>query len=564
MTGKVVRYLQDNGAEVKQGEPYVEVEAMKMIMPIKASESGKIIHNLSPGSVIAAGDLLASLELKDPSKVKKITAFTGKLKIAPSDIAASADPIKTILAGYSGDPDAAVANAFAGADLATATALLTDTLTEYVRVEKLFAGKIRDDVVRELTKANADNLEIVIAENLAHMKLKQRTSLVMAMLRELETFPDRFGTFVPTELMPLLQDLASMKDKSYGEVSLAADSIIRMSKVPSFDSRVAELRSQLLDKDTDYVKLSKSPTLSAGVDLLTYLFADKDEAVQKAAIEVYVRRVYRAHRVLDLNVGKKNGRLACSFNFQSADVSQSEAPIRQGVLEVVESLKNLKKDLPRILDDLSEVIGGKPATTEAGPLNTVHLAVSDASITVDDVSAVLTANKAKLDLLGVNTVNILLPNDKKDPSYFAFSQSECYEEDPLRRNMRPTFHYLLELGRLSANFDLERIPAIGRNAQVYIGSEKSERPQRGGPPQVLFVRAISHSVGLMTESGARKALQQGLDELERAQANSKVNMQSSSRIYLHSLHELEGLSTTELADKFKEIADELSNLRIVG
>ena len=38
VTGKVVRYLQEPGAQVEAGEPYVEVEAMKMIMPLKASE----------------------------------------------------------------------------------------------------------------------------------------------------------------------------------------------------------------------------------------------------------------------------------------------------------------------------------------------------------------------------------------------------------------------------------------------------------------------------------------------------------------------------------------------
>ena len=52
---------------------------MKMIMPIKATESGKITQNLSPGSVINAGDLLATLELKDPSKVKKILPFERNL-----------------------------------------------------------------------------------------------------------------------------------------------------------------------------------------------------------------------------------------------------------------------------------------------------------------------------------------------------------------------------------------------------------------------------------------------------------------------------------------------------
>ena len=34
-----------------------------MIMPLKATESGKISHEMSPGSIIAAGDLLASLQL---------------------------------------------------------------------------------------------------------------------------------------------------------------------------------------------------------------------------------------------------------------------------------------------------------------------------------------------------------------------------------------------------------------------------------------------------------------------------------------------------------------------
>jgi acetyl-CoA carboxylase/biotin carboxylase 1 len=34
-------------AEVLVGEPYVEVEAMKMIMPHQATESGKITQSLS-------------------------------------------------------------------------------------------------------------------------------------------------------------------------------------------------------------------------------------------------------------------------------------------------------------------------------------------------------------------------------------------------------------------------------------------------------------------------------------------------------------------------------------
>ena len=34
-----------------------------------------------PGSIIGAGDLLATMDLKDPSKVKKILPFSGNLKL---------------------------------------------------------------------------------------------------------------------------------------------------------------------------------------------------------------------------------------------------------------------------------------------------------------------------------------------------------------------------------------------------------------------------------------------------------------------------------------------------
>jgi pyruvate/2-oxoglutarate dehydrogenase complex dihydrolipoamide acyltransferase (E2) component len=61
VNGKVVRFLHEDGAEVEAGVPYIEVEAMKMVMPLLTTESGAISHTVSPGSIIEAGELLASL-----------------------------------------------------------------------------------------------------------------------------------------------------------------------------------------------------------------------------------------------------------------------------------------------------------------------------------------------------------------------------------------------------------------------------------------------------------------------------------------------------------------------
>ena len=563
VTGKVVRYLQDNGADVDEGQPYVEVEAMKMIMPLKASETGKITHNLSPGSVISAGDLLASLDLKDPSKVKKILTFEGALDIDSVALESDAQTdVSNILAGFKGDPEAAAQAVLDGVtDADEAATTITDILSEFIRVESVFAGKLLDDVVRDITKANADTLDVVISENQAHQQLKMRSKLVLAMLRQVETFADRFGsTELPASLKDVLKQLAGMKEKVYGEIALASDNIIRQASIPSFGSRLDELRAQLSDPSTDLEVLAKSATLSAGVDLLTSLFDDEDATTRKAAIEVYVRRVYRAHRVDEVSVEEANGRMTCFWTFSFANVESSDSITRRGMLSVIPSLDSIGADIESILDDFAGGLEGSEAAAEGGPLNMLHIASTNSEEAgVESIETALVAQERKLNMLGIRTVNVLVPVEKKDPAYFTFPQCDGYKEDALRRNMRPTFHYILELARLTENFKLERIPAIGRNVQVYIGTEQAAKPTRGGPPQVVFVRGISHTAGIVTEIGARRNLMAGLDELERAQANSKVNLQSSSRIFLHSLYELEDTTPAELAAKFKKVFSRLKS-----
>lgn len=499
VTGKVVRYLKESGEEIQAGEPYVEIEAMKMIMPFKATETGKITNALSPGSVIAAGDLLASLELKDPSKIKKIETYNDKLSITSTPLGISdKEAIKNILAGYEGDADAVVQKAFAEiSDMETASSLVLETLNEFLRVENIFAGKLMDDVVRERTKANLENLDVVISEILAHKQLKSRSELILAMLRQVETFAFRFGEPLPENLIGALEGLASLNGKQYGQVVISADMLIREAKVPSFESRIDELRAQLLDPASDLVKLSKSTTLSAGVDLLTHLFSDEDAKVRAAAAEVYIRRIYRAHRMKELEVTEKNGRLTCSFAYEFSDVPESQSVLRSGLLSVVSSAEKFDAELPAILDDLSSCIGDKQTSVGGGPINSLHLAASTGDLSAAKaLESALAGKEAELKRLGVRAVDFCVLNEKKDPSYFTFPEYMGYKEDPQRRHMRPTFHQLLELGPLGQNFELERLPAIGKNNQVYIGLEKSDKPVRGGPQQVVFVRGISHSTGL--------------------------------------------------------------------
>ena len=551
--------MQENGADVEVGQPFVEVEAMKMIMPIKATESGKITHNFSPGTVISAGDLLASLQLKDPSKVKKILPFDGELDI-PMDSYDfdETEALTNVLGGYDGDVEATVAAALQVADTKEAASeLVVNAVNEFVRVESLFDGKLKDDVVRQLTKDNAETLDDVIALNQAHAQINKRSEVMISMMRQVDLFNDRFGQgSIPSSVFEALEALTKFQDKKvYGEVAIAAEKIIRDSKVPAFEIRIEDLRRQLVDEDADLDKLAKSATLSAGVDLLTSLFQDEREDVRTLAVEVYIRRVYRAHRILDIAVFEVDGQMQCKFSFRFADVPQSKSVVRHGLLSVVSS--DIATALPTVLSTFGTDL---PKVDYHGPANVLHLVSVDAETNnVEKIEEALISQSKELNMLGVRTVNLCVPIAKKEPLYYSFIQCDGFKENPLRRNMRPTFHHLLELSRLDDNFDLERLPSVQRNAQVYIGTEKTKKYIRGGPPQVVLVRGISHAPGLISFSGSRRALIQGLDELERAQTNPKVNNQASSRIFLHSLPEIEDMSAKDVASKFAEIMGQVKS-----
>ncbi|RHZ27040.1 hypothetical protein DYB31_000172 [Aphanomyces astaci] len=77
--GKLARYLVKDGAKLRRGTPYAEVEVMKMYMPLLTPEDGIVRHVKPEGSVLAPGDLIGNLELDDPSCVKLSDQFLGKL-----------------------------------------------------------------------------------------------------------------------------------------------------------------------------------------------------------------------------------------------------------------------------------------------------------------------------------------------------------------------------------------------------------------------------------------------------------------------------------------------------
>ncbi|XP_052155792.1 acetyl-CoA carboxylase 2 [Oryza glaberrima] len=115
---KLLRFLVADGAHVDADVPYAEVEVMKMCMPLLSPASGVIHVVMSEGQAMQAGDLIARLDLDDPSAVKRAEPFEDTfpqmgLPIAASGqvhklCAASLNACRMILAGYEHDIDKVV------------------------------------------------------------------------------------------------------------------------------------------------------------------------------------------------------------------------------------------------------------------------------------------------------------------------------------------------------------------------------------------------------------------------------------------------------------------------
>ena len=652
ITGKLVRYLCEDGAEVEAGEPFAEAEAMKMLITIKASEAGKVNHALSAGSIINQGDLLATLELKDPSKVKKIETFGGELTYtkAPAtdettlqafrsskraldlvmdgyvveseplvqkmlsslqsielvlaevqDAAAAlgnklpaeldeklqqiyaatkaahvdgedaketdalVSSLKSTIAGFIGElyeskqaemtvtlsPVTAVLDTYAAGLREHAIAVVCDLLQRFMAVENNFAPQpSKDQAIAELVKVNAESLDVVYSNALAHEALPARTELAISLLRQLSSFPERFGveplTVLPPE-MDVIVELSQLSGQKYSELALTAARFGLMKAEKPFEDVVAELKQELLSAGADSAAVSRGLVVNA----LLALFGDAE--VGQVAMQVAVKRFYRTYNILKMETAQDGAATVTDFEYQAADKAQDESstfPVRSGVLAVVPDISSLNSELPKLL--------GRYADT-AEPINTLHVAlgsgIDGGAAAEDDLIATaaqtLQASAAALKSKGVRLVSLMVPNPPKWPRQYSFTLANDYAEDEARRNMYPTMWNLLELDRLAA-WAPERLSSISHNSIVLKGEQGVGRASA----QRIFVRGVTHSSGLAEPAAAEVALQKALDELQLAMLDKGVAPTASAHLFMHVLTPFEA-SAEGVISSFEELMPSL-------
>eukprot|EP00597_Dinobryon_sp_UTEXLB2267_P000919 CAMPEP_0170061150 /NCGR_PEP_ID=MMETSP0019_2-20121128/2827_1 /TAXON_ID=98059 /ORGANISM="Dinobryon sp., Strain UTEXLB2267" /LENGTH=2072 /DNA_ID=CAMNT_0010266911 /DNA_START=9 /DNA_END=6227 /DNA_ORIENTATION=+ len=587
VTGKIVRFLQQDRDFVEKDEPYVEVEAMKMIMAFKATESGVIRHNLSPGSIISAGDLVASLTLKDPTKVKQISTFSDRLQSVPAAPsltgAEAAEAIRLALDGYEQEAEVALTTFFEVSSLEVTEAFIIEQMQKFVDSEGGFVGGDEALVVGNLVKANKDNLAAVIPILLARKKLKSRISIIMSLLRQLQFFPQLYSDYsfvnesTGSKLQAVFTALAGLDGSVYGPIALKAKQMLESTLTLPFQTRLQTLKETILAGHIDTTSLSVEPSTFINANLLLLLMYDGNELIRRVAMELYIRRVYRSFSVKNMTIEADD--LAVQWTFSLRDtVDCSNLPIRNGYMILLPSLETMKETLPIAMSRAARVLNKSSGFSE--PLNVIHIGVCQRNApqsqvhshyqtnfaalndVQEQVCSSLKLHKDQLAAMDIRMASVMIVDPSESANghvcYFNYSSELQFAEDPVSRNMHPTWPQLLEIHRLTENHDLLKLPTIGRNAQLYLGHEKvaGAGKKTVSDHQVLFWRAISLTPDAVTTAGADKAISMALDELERAALDPRVSDTSSSRLFVNIIPDID-IGLHRCVDHFKHIMDSL-------
>ncbi|KAI1006577.1 Acetyl-CoA carboxylase [Podosphaera aphanis] len=641
--GKLVKYTVENGEHVKAGQPFAEVEVMKMYMPLLAAEDGFVQLIKQPGATLEAGDILGILALDDPSRVKQAQPFLGHLpdfgppqvigtkpaqrfvllhnvllnildgfdnqvimaatlrelidvlrdpelpygewnaqfsalssrmpnklatnftlivdrakqrkaefpaknlsktltkfleeSVEPSDIEtlkSTLQPLIMITDRYSESQKAHEFNVF------------SDLLKRYAEVESLFSSRTSRDeeVILKLRDENKDDIPKVIQTVLSHSRIGAKNNLILAILDEYKPNKPSTGN-IAQYFRPALRKLTELESRQTAKVSLKARELLIQCAMPSLEERAAQmehiLRSSVVEsrygetgwehREPDLQVLKEVVDSKYTVfDVLPLFFGHQDPWVSLAALEVYVRRAYRAYSLKKIEyhndsseppfivswdfVLRKVGaseyglpaqsgpatpaNVDSKFSFQRvasiSDMSylvnsESYEPTRKGVIVPVHYLDEAEEYLMRALELLPTTGGRKKYPSGLMPdlagkrktaptLNSEDQLTAVVNIAVRDVEShdvkdtVLRINSIvkeyKAELLARSVRRLTFICGHKDGSYPGYYtfRGPEYLEDQSIRHSEPALAFQLELGRLS-KFRIKPVFTENRNIHIY-------------------------------------------------------------------------------------------------
>ncbi|KAI1452042.1 acetyl-CoA carboxylase [Annulohypoxylon moriforme] len=422
-------------------------------------------------------------------------------------------------------------------------------LQTYADIETRFSGRRSQDeeVILKLREENKEEILKVIQVVLSHSRVGSKNHLILAILDEYRPNKPNVGN-IGKYLRPVLRKLTELESRQTAKVSLKAREILIQCALPSLEERTAQmehiLRSSVVENkygetgwdhrqpNLDIIKEVVDSKYTV-FDVLASFFAHEDPWVNAAALEVYVRRAYRAYNFKTLEYHddetdsvplflswdfsfRKVGQTEFSLPLSSANPSVPGTPTtetppfnRISSVSDMSYLKHRTEEEPtrkgvvvpcRYLDDADEMLQkaleviptkkravlipdltGKRKSFAQKPMeeeltNVINVAVRDVE-SYDDQD-ILSRIRSIIDSLKNDFINhrvrrvtfVCGHNDGSYPGYYTFRAPEFVEDDSIR-HVEPALAFQLELARL-AKFKISPVFTENKNIHVYEGIGK--------------------------------------------------------------------------------------------
>lgn len=250
---------------------------------------------------------------------------------------ADAEALKTTLA-----PLLAVIDDYSDGQKVRELNIIKGLLETFWDVEILFMNQPQEEtVVLTLRDQHKDDISKVIQTVLSHSRVSAKSSLILAVLEEYRPNKPNVGN-IGKHLRDTLRKLTELQfSRPTSKVSLKAREIMIQCSLPSLEERTLQmehiLRSSVVESrygesswdhrepNLDVIKEVVDSKYTV-VDVLTLFFAHEDPYVGLAALEVYVRRAYRAYNLkkIDYHADEADAPQYLSWDFNLRKIGQSE------------------------------------------------------------------------------------------------------------------------------------------------------------------------------------------------------------------------------------------------
>ncbi|KAK4561411.1 acetyl-coenzyme-A carboxylase [Recurvomyces mirabilis] len=442
--------------------------------------------------------------------------------------------------------------------------VMIELFRQYYAVESIFSARqTRDEeVVIALRDANRDKVAQVVQTVLSHTRASAKNNLIVAIMQAYRPNQPGVGN-VAKYFKDSLQKLAELEGRATAKVALKARELLIQCAMPSLEERTSQmehiLRSSVLESrygESGWDHREPNHEVIKDVvdsrftvfDVLPNFFTHQDPWVSLAALEVYIRRAYRAYQLKTIDYVTDNDTpYVLAWDFALRKVGESEfglpvisshpstpgtpaegfqrvhsisdmsylsrqtgsEPTRKGAIVPVNFIDeadehlgkalstfpvNGSKSEPGLMADLSrsrrpQISVQQPGTTDE-LTNVCNVAVRDAE-SMDDqdilarIKPIVEDYKGELLAHGVRRLTFICGHkDGTYPGYYTFRGPQ-YDEDSSIRHSEPATAFQLELTRLR-NFNIRPVFTENRNIHMYeaLGKGNSESDKR------YFARAI--------------------------------------------------------------------------